>query len=115
MQVCVMNDDAWRDNAQLHELRWFHINASDELAVPIGVPAFNLPKSQKDPDVSDERSLHVTDRDYQKTVYTHIRDTKIQVILLHNEKLKSQLQFPDTLTLHQAIDTYKCMIRRTDF
>lgn len=115
VQVLVMNDDAWRDEAHLHQLRWFHINVSDELAVPVRVAMYPLSRSQKDPDMSDERVLRVAERDYHKTTYTHAHDPRLMIILLHNDKLKSRLQWPDALTLHQAIDTFKCIIRRTDF
>lgn len=114
--VSVLNQDATHERAPLSKLRWFNILFSDEVQVKInGIKQFDLFRSQKDDNVSNEKILVATHRDYEKTVYSNTKGWPLQVTLLHYIKKKSQLQFPDTLTLHQAIDTYRCIIRRTDF
>lgn len=113
--VSVLNKDAYYDKARLSQLRWFSILCSDEVQVTITIRQQDLYRSGKDDDVSKDRILIASDRDYRKTVYDTTVGWPLKVVLLHNEKKKSRLQWPDALTLHQAIDTYKCLLKRTDF
>lgn len=113
--VSVLNPDAFLDKARLSQLRWFSILCSDDLQVKIPIRQQDLYRSQKDDDVSNVKILSVIDRDYNKTVYDNTLGWPLHVLLMHNPKKKSRLQWPDTLTLHQAIDTYKCLLKRTDF
>lgn len=114
--VYVLNKDAKLDSAKLKQLRWFSVITTDMLNLSRNVPLFQFYKSQKDADVSKDKVLHMIDRDYLKSVYKFSgRQIPLTVTLLHNEKKKTSFQFPETLTLHQALDTYKCIVRRTDF
>lgn len=113
--VYVMNADARADEAELRSLRWFSILTTDTFTPTVRVPLYNLFRSQKDANVSNDRILQVIHRDYRKTIYKVTIGWPIHVTLLHSEKKKSQLQWPDALTLHQALDTYKCIVKRTDF
>lgn len=115
VMVYVMNPDATFDEAPIHKLKWFSILTTDTFNPTRRVPLYNLLRSQKDDGVSNDRILQVIHRDYQKTIYNVTIGWPIHVTLLHSEKKKSQLQWPDKLTLHQALDTYKCIVKRTDF
>jgi len=113
--VSVLNQDAKHDRARINQLRWFSIVTTEDLKPIMKYQIQPFYRSLKDEDVSKDRILTAVDRDYQKTVYGNTLGLPFRVTLLHNDKKRSMLQFPDTLTLHQAINTYKCLIKRTDF
>lgn len=113
--VHVLLPDADIDKSEIKNLRWFSITTTDDLKLPRPLPMYTFYRSQKDPNISNDKNLRIKDRNYLRSVYSYARSNKIEVILKHEEKKRSTLQFPDALTLHQAVDTFKCIIRRTDF
>lgn len=113
--VCVMNQDAILEKARINNLRWFSITATDNIKPLTMYPPQPFYKSQKDEDVSDEKVLVVKDRSYERTLYGITLPLPVEVYLAHLVKKHSMMQFPDKLTLHQAINTYNCVIQRTDF
>lgn len=113
--VSVLNKDAFLEKATIDKLRWFNIMTSDEIDIKIATPLFDFFHSHKDNNVSTKKVFIADNRNYEKTTYSNTKGDPIKIILLHNSKKKSYLQWPDELTLHQAVDTYKCIIYRTDF
>lgn len=113
--ISVLNNDATLDVARINQLRWFSIITTEELKPIMKYQIQPFYRSLKDDDVSTDRILTVIDRDYDKTIYNNTLGLPIKVILLHNKKKRSMLQFPDELTLHQALNSYNCIVKRTDF
>lgn len=114
--VSVMNPDAKIQKATIHQLRWFSICTTENLNLQnTKLKVQNFFRSSKDGNVDTEKILTAIDRDYERTIYCVKPDLPVRVILLHNLKEKSQLQFPDNLSLHLAVDTFNCIVKRTDF
>lgn len=115
--VYVMNKYIRDDMCRINQLSWFMIMCTDKLDVNRRFDVYKFYKSHKDDDVDDTKILIAKARSYDKTVYEPLKELgwPLQVTLYHNEKLKTQYQFADMLSLHQAADTFNCTIRRTDY
>lgn len=121
----VMNADAKRHTTRINEILWFAVKTTDELVVTrnIGVSIQNFYRSANDDDeqvkVDKTKILLLKECDYNQSVFSIDPALNLgwplQVILSHNTQKKSKFQYNERLTLHQAADTFKCLIRRTDF
>jgi len=113
--VYVMNGDAGSNKAQLINLRWFMLETTEDLDVKKNIPLSNFYKSHHDDDVDKRKIFQIHSRNYNQSVYSNIMGWPLKATLIHEEIKKSQYQYSDALSLHQLLNTYKCVLRRTDY
>ncbi len=111
--VYVMNKDAKLDEMTYLQLsnKWFAIKSTDNYSPRIKLRLQQFLRSFKD-GISNNKTYTIVERYYEHSIYSNDIDKNIELTLLHNEKLHSRLQYPDKLSLHLCVDTYKCIIRR---
>ena len=106
----VMNKDANFEEEVYNKIKWFGINTTN-LGTSTRLkmqPFYRSPKES----ISLNKTYLISTRDYDRSVYIHTLDKNIRLTLLHNTSLNSTLQFPDTTSLHLAVNTFKCIIKK---
>lgn len=105
--VIVQTSNALKQEEYLNDLDWvsFQTRTSDEL---YSVPTHSLIKSvEKQAMLKDY--CKVVDRVRDRTNY-NTATLPIKLYLQHDPKKKNILQYPDDLYLHQALDTFMCIV-----
>lgn len=103
-------DKAMYPQAKIEHLPWVSLQTR---SLP---DEYNIPEQVMDVRALDHRystdkiKLNVINRTNTSTDY--ISQIPIEVSLLHDPKKKSLYQYPDTLELRQALNTFQCVVKR---
>lgn len=96
----------YKDYMTLNALDWDSLQTrktEDVLSVPDNTYLIDDKKKQALPD-----TLNIKDR--QKEFSSYITPLPISIKILHDPKRKTVYQYPDSMKLYQAIETYDCII-----
>ena len=93
--------------ATLNMLDWvsFQARTTDDI---YDVPTMSFFLDEKKKTVMSDR-INVVDRSKDETFYV-TDDLPIKIRLMHDPKKNNYLQYPDTATLYQALNTFRCVI-----
>ena len=94
-------------NVQLSQLDWvsFQTRTTEELH---DTPTTHLSLDENRKQILSDK-ITVISRDTNQTEYITNR-LPIKIRLIHEQKKKNHLQYPDSATLYQALETYQCVI-----
>lgn len=105
----VLDDYAFHQKAYINQLRWTSLQTR---TIP---DDYGLPEQNMDPKSLDSRyhqKIHLSLKDRNQKQTEYYSQLPIEIAILHDPKRKSIYQYPDDISLRQALATFQCVIKR---
>lgn len=106
--VIVRDSMSLQDRMSLSNLNWVSFQTRTTNDYYSDVPSYNLFPTEPKKQILNDK-LDLRDRSKVETLYS-CKNTPINVKLIHEMRKNNIYQYPDTLFLYQALETYNCVV-----